>query len=173
MLWTWLAVVIAGIGGAGMCYALAALLASNSNMSSSLKRFAPFSAGACMLMAVIVGEYQWASHQISQLPQTAKVVTEVRPVSGFKPWTWFAPPVQRLSALDIALTEYAPIVLADVYLLAKWQAPLKTQQWFHCTKHQRANSAPQAAPPPEGAGAWSSLDRDDAYLQLACQSMRN
>lgn len=174
MLWTWLAVVIAGIGGAGVFYALAALFTKSGSKRSHLKRIAPFSAGVCMLSAVIVGEYHWAAHQISQLPSHVQVVVEVSPVSVFKPWTWIAPPVQRLSALGLASSAHAPIVLADVYLLARWQAPVSTLQWFDCAQHRRANGSKLIdSRPPEHASAWTQLDAEDAYLLLACQTMRN
>lgn len=174
MLWVWLAVVIAGIGGAGCMYALALFFKSSASLHARVKRLAPFSAGACMLGAVIVGEYRWADHQVSQLPLNTQVVTEVRPVSVLKPWTWISPPVQRLSAVGLASSEHAPVVLADVYLLARWQAPVRAQQWFNCAEHTRANGAMNVQQrPPEDKSAWTALASDDEYLRLACQSMRN
>lgn len=167
MLWEWLAVIIAGVAGAGLVWATALLI-----RQSSIKRLAPACAGSCMLLAVIAGEYLWAGHVKASLPANAEVVQAIRKQSPLKPWTWFVQPVQRLSAVAPLSNDDAPIILVELYLLARWQAPVKTRQWFDCALRRRANAALTGDGPPANRQAWTELAPADAYLIAACQTMR-
>ena len=109
-----IATFAAGIGAAGLVFALAHLTGGR------LPRYAaPATAGLAMLAYAIWSEYTWAARTAGTLPEGVEVIEEIPESKPWKPWTLAVPQVTRFVALDRAGVQTNPqapgVLLADVY----------------------------------------------------------
>lgn len=97
MIWHLVALVFAGLGGAGVAMVLRAL---------TRKRIpiwiVPVLAGICMLGYQIQFEYSWFNHKQSQLPAGSVLTSQSARPSFFRPWTYIFPMTTEFHVIDTA-----------------------------------------------------------------------
>ena len=133
-----IATFAAGAGAAGL------VLILNMLTRGRLPRWAmPVAAGLAMLGVAIANEASWGSRTAEGLPEGVVVVDEIRETAWYRPWSYLAPPAVRLVALDTQSVQTNPgapeIVLADLYLFARWRPSARVPQLLDCTEATRAN----------------------------------
>ncbi|CUH75693.1 hypothetical protein TRM7557_00514 [Tritonibacter multivorans] len=160
-----IATFAAGIGGAGLMMLL------NLMTGGRLPRWAmPVAAGAAMIAVAIASEYSWGNRTKDGLPEGVVVVEEITRSQWYRPWTYVAPQVVRLVALDTASAKENPEVpgvqLMDLYLFARWQPPAKVPQLLRCADTSRADATGTALSDPSQA-RWQAAS--PALIAAACQ----
>lgn len=157
-----------GIGAAGLVFALARLTGGR------LPRYAaPAAAGLAMLAYAIWSEYSWAARMAGTLPEGVEVIEEISESKPWKPWTLAVPQVTRFVALDRAGVQTNPqapgVLLADVYLFARWQPPVRLPQFVDCANRARADVT-EAALADLSQAAWRRAPEGDALMEALCRS---
>ncbi|PKQ12698.1 MAG: hypothetical protein CVT70_07175 [Alphaproteobacteria bacterium HGW-Alphaproteobacteria-1] len=163
-----IATFAAGIGAAAAVVALAHMTGGR------LPRYtAPAAAGLAMLAYAIWSEYSWAARTAGTLPDGVEVLVEIPETRPWKPWTLVVPQVTRFMALDRAGVQSNPeapgVLLADVYLFARWNPPARLPQLVDCLNRARAEVSEAALADPSQA-AWRSAPEDDPLLEALCTS---
>ena len=163
-----IATFAAGIAAAGL-----ALIAGHLSGGRLPRWFTPVAAGAAMLGYAIWSEYTWAGRTTAGLPDGVEVLTTVEETRFWKPWTYLVPQTTRIMALDRAGVQTKPeapgILLADVYLFARWTPPAKRPQLVDCEARARADVSTAALADPDNA-TWRSVDEDDPLIEALCPS---
>ncbi|WP_372615197.1 hypothetical protein [Aquicoccus sp.] len=158
----------AGIAAAGL-----ALIAGHLSRGRLPRWFAPVAAGAAMLGYAIWSEYTWAARTVDGLPDGVEVLRTVEEARFWKPWTHVVPQTTRIMALDRqgvqTKADAQGILLADVYLFARWTPPAKRPQLVDCDGRARADVSTAALADPDKAN-WRSVDGDDPLIEALCQS---
>ncbi len=158
----------AGIAAAGL-----ALMAGHLTRGRLPRWFTPVAAGAAMLGYAIWSEYTWAGRTVDGLPDGVEVLRTVEETRFWKPWTYVVPQTTRIMVLDrngIQTRDDAQgIVLADVYLFARWTPPAKRPQLVDCADGERADVSTAALADPEAA-SWKRMEGDDPLMEALCQS---
>lgn len=157
-----------GIATGALVFALAHL------SGGRLPRYAaPAAAGLAMLAYAIWSEYTWAARTAGTLPEGVEVLVEVPESRPWKPWTLVVPQVTRFMALDRAGVQSNPeapgVLLADVYLFARWNPPARVPQFVDCANRALAEVSDAALADPSQA-AWRSAPEDDPLLEALCTS---
>jgi hypothetical protein len=163
-----IATFAAGIAAAGL-----ALIAGHLSGGRLPRWFVPVAAGAAMLGYAIWSEYTWAGRTMEGLPEGVEVLTTVEETRFWKPWTYLVPQTTRIMALDrqgvLRNPDADGILLADVYLFARWTPPAKRPQLVDCAAGARADVSSAALADPSQA-TWRSVDDDDPLMEALCQS---
>lgn len=163
-----IATFAAGIAAAGL-----ALIAGHISGGRLPRWLTPVLAGTAMLGYAIWSEYSWAARTTQALPEGVEVLLTVEETRLWKPWTYLVPQVTRIMALDRASVQtnaQAPgIVLADLYLFARWTSPAKRPQLVDCAKSARADVSTAALSDPSTA-AWRRAGGDDPLMKALCAS---
>lgn len=95
MLWTLLAIVVAGIGAAGVALLLRKLTGNR------LPRWlVPLFGGLGMLGYQVVYEYSWFDHQLERQPPESVVVASEAGHVFWRPWSYFLPITTAFTVLD-------------------------------------------------------------------------
>ena len=162
------ATIAAGIAAAGL-----ALIAGHLS-GGRLPRWAtPLAAGAAMLGYAIWSEYTWETRTREGLPDGVEVLTTVEETRFWKPWTYVVPQTTRIMVLDRQGVQTNPdadgILLADVYLFARWTPPAKRPQLVDCKAGARADVSGAALADPHLA-TWRRVDDDDPLMEALCPS---
>ncbi|MBE0453568.1 hypothetical protein [Roseovarius autotrophicus] len=163
-----IATFAAGIGAAAAVFALAHLTGGR------LPRYAaPAAAGLAMLAYAIWSEYSWASRTAGTLPEGVEVLVAIPESKLWRPWTHVVPQVTRFMALDRAGVQTNPeapgVLLADIYLFARWNPPARLPQFVDCPNRARAEVT-EAALADLSQAAWRSAPKDDPLLEALCTS---
>lgn len=158
----------AGISAAGLA------LIANHLTRGQLPRWAlPVAAGVAMLGYTVWSEYSWGPRTRAALPEGVEVVMSVEERRFWKPWTYLVPQTTRIMALDRAGVQRNPeapgILLADIYLFARWTPPAKRPQLVDCTDGRRADATAAALADPADA-AWRNAGEDDPLMEALCRS---
>ncbi|MEI4234288.1 hypothetical protein [Roseovarius sp. D22-M7] len=163
-----IATVAAGMAAAGL-----ALILGHLSGGRLPRWFIPVAAGAAMLGYAIWSEYSWAGRTVEGLPEGVEVLTTVEETRFWKPWTYVVPQTTRIMALDRAGVQTNPdasgILLADLYLFARWTPPAKRPQLVDCEAGARADVSRAALADPDAA-TWRSVGADDPLMEALCQS---
>lgn len=137
MLIEFLAVIIAGFGGAGIALILRKLSARR--LPAWL---VPVCAASGMLAMVIYLEYSWAGRFEAGLPEDMVVVSKNEDRAWYRPWTYAVPLTTRLMVVDnrIRQTNKAnpDLVLTGIILQERWRWP---------SGSSRCSTAPMLAGP--------------------------
>ncbi|SFA79835.1 hypothetical protein SAMN05421688_0983 [Poseidonocella pacifica] len=164
------AVIAAGIGGAGIALLLGRLLGGR------LPRWtAPVFAGAAMLGTTIASEYGWYGRTADALPADMIVAETVESRAAYRPWTYLVPYVDRFVAVDMATLrrhDDAPTTqISDLYFFGRWQATRSATIVADCAADRRAILSDGAAFAPDGqieGLLWVAPGDDDSILRTIC-----
>lgn len=163
-----IATFAAGIAAAGL-----ALIAGHLTGGRLPRWITPVAAGAAMLGYAVWSEYTWAERTVQGLPDGVEVLSTVEETRFWKPWTYVVPQTTRIMALDVSGVQTKPdadgILLADVYLFARWTPPAKRPQLVDCAAGARADVSTAALADPAKA-TWRSLGGDDPLIEALCPS---
>jgi Zn-dependent protease with chaperone function len=163
-----IATFAAGIAVAGL-----ALIAGHLSGGRLPRWITPVAAGAAMLGYAVWSEYTWAERTMQGLPDGVEVLTTVEETRFWKPWTYVVPQTTRIMALDRQGVQTKPdaegILLADVYLFARWTPPAKRPQLVDCADGARADVSTAALADPDNA-TWRRVGGDDPLIEALCPS---
>lgn len=95
MLWTILAIVISGLGAAGIAMLLRKLMGNRLP-----KWIIPAFGGLGMLAYQIYYEYSWFEHQLQRQPAESVLVASETGEVFWRPWTFFWPMTTAFTVLD-------------------------------------------------------------------------
>ncbi|AQZ32069.1 MULTISPECIES: hypothetical protein [Pseudomonadaceae] len=95
MLWTLLAIVVAGLGAAGI-----ALLLRKLTRNKLPKWIVPLFGGLGMLGYQVFYEYSWFEHQQARQPKESVVVATEAGHVFWRPWSYFVPMITAFTVLD-------------------------------------------------------------------------
>ncbi|MFC3852097.1 hypothetical protein ACFOSD_02680 [Salinispirillum marinum] len=95
MIWHLVALVFAGLGGAGIALVLRSLTRKKLPVW-----IVPVLAGTCMLGYQINFEYAWYDHKLSQLPEGSVITGHAANPSFFRPWTFVFPMTTEFHVID-------------------------------------------------------------------------
>ena len=95
MLWTLLAIVISGLGAAGI-----AMLLRKLTRNRLPKWIIPAFGGLGMLACQIYYEYSWFEHQLQRQPAESVLVASETGEVFWRPWTFFWPMTTAFTVLD-------------------------------------------------------------------------
>lgn len=158
----------AGIAAAGL-----ALIAGHLTRGRLPRWLTPVAAGVAMLGYAVWSEYTWADRTLDGLPDGVEVLRTVEETRFWKPWTYVVPQTTRIMVLDrngIQTREDTQgILLADVYLFARWTPPAKRPQLVDCADGERADVSTAALADPDKA-KWKSMEGNDPLMEALCQS---
>ncbi|SPF78515.1 hypothetical protein [Pseudoprimorskyibacter insulae] len=163
MLFELLAVVIAGVGAAGIAIGL------NRLTGRRLPRWVtPVAAGLTMLGVTVFNEYGWYARAQAALPEGTVVVHPVENRAMYRPWTYVWPYVDRFVAQDRANTQAlmgsAAIKEVPLYLYDRWTTPKSVMILVNCETGERAEPGETNAKP-----VWQQVPADDAIVTTACK----
>lgn len=158
----------AGIAAAGL-----ALIAGHLSGGRLPRWFVPVAAGAAMLGYAIWSEYTWADRTMDALPDGFELLATVEETRFWKPWTYLVPQTTRFMVLDRAgvqtRADAEGVLLADVYLFARWTPPAKRPQLVDCAEGARADVSAAALADPDKA-RWRSVGDDDPLMEALCRT---
>jgi hypothetical protein len=171
MLFELIAVFASGFCLAGLALALRWLLRGRTPVW-----LVPVAAGLGMLGYSVWSEYSWFDRARGTLPATVEVVSTNEVQAWYRPWTYVAPQVNRLIAMDRAELKRHPDhpgkVLASVILMGRWEPTRKIGVMLDCGAVQRADLVDGVRFDDTGAlqGAqWMDLDAGDPLLKAVCR----
>ena len=137
----------------------------------------PMTAGAVAIGYGVYAEYTWGARTADALPDSFVVLQRVDERSALAPWTWLAPRVVRLSAIDAAAVrthpEHPTLRLVEVYLLERFHPTRRVTQLVDCAERRRADVAAGDVFGADGLPSdpdWRTVGYDDALLRGACAS---
>ncbi|WP_292294458.1 hypothetical protein [Marivita sp.] len=158
-----IAVIVAGIAGAGVMMLIARLAGGRVP-----KWMIPVAAGAAMLGTTISSEYSWFSRTAEALPDGVEVVQTTQSAAFYRPWTYLAPYTNRFIALDTgnlrANTDDSALYMADVYFFRRWGTVQSVELMVNCRTGQRADPAFGDG----GAPVWRDTTADDPIVTGVC-----
>lgn len=122
----------------------------------------PAGTGAAMLIYSVWADYTWANRAMRQLPTGAVVLAEGRAPSPIAPWTYVAPPIVRIAALDESKITEQPdgIRRAEIILIERRKPAIIVPQEFHCVQR----SARVAG------GEWGTTSDEDPIYRQVCRT---
>ena len=164
------AILVAGIGGAGVGLLLAKLL------RGLVPRWtAPAVAGLCMIAMSIWSEYNWFPRLQAGIPPGVVLAHTGETATAYRPWTYAFPLVTEAFLVDTrrwARNPAAPdLVLAQVFRFARWQGNQEIMVMFDCAGARRVDITPDVTFSDTGemsGGTWVPLDSADPILKAAC-----
>ncbi|EKV28980.1 hypothetical protein C882_0744 [Caenispirillum salinarum AK4] len=171
MLIEFLAVIMAGFGGAGTALILRKLTARR--LPAWL---VPGCTAAAMLAMVIYLEYSWADRFEAGLPEEMVVVSKNEDRSWYRPWTYAVPLTTRLMVVDnrIRKTNQADpdLVLTGIILQERWALAFGFKSLFDCAGARRADLTEGTKLDDDGiplTAEWYQLSPQDPVLIAACR----
>ncbi len=158
-----IAVIIAGIAGAGVMMLIARMAGGRVP-----KWLVPVAAGAAMLGTTISSEYSWYSRTSGALPDGLQVVETVENTAFYRPWTYIVPYTERFMALDTGNirtnSENTALHMVDVYFFRRWGAVQSVELMVNCDTAQRADPALGDG----GDPVWRDAGDDDPIVNGVC-----
>ena len=159
-----LAVIIAGLAGAGVMMLIARFTGNRLP-----KWRVPVAAGAAMLGTTISSEYSWFSRTSGNLPDGLEVVQTVESTAIYRPWTYLFPYTDRFVAVDQdnvrENADQADLFLADLYFFGRWTTVQSVEVMVNCETGERADPALGDGSPP----VWRDVPDDDPIVTGVCQ----
>lgn len=169
MLFELIAVVVAGIAVGGLVTLLRRIV------PAVPRWIIPVMAGAAMLTAAISLEYSWFPRTRDALPDGLRIAVTHESHAPWRPWTYAAPFVDRLIAVDMATmrtnTALPDQRMVDVYAFGRWAATQRVQTIIDCVTHRRADLAPGVSFADDGqvqGAVWVVATDDDPVMQTVC-----
>ncbi len=170
MIWTLIAVLFAGMAGAGIGLALRKL--SGNRLPGGLP---PVLAGVLMLVATVGQEYAWYPNNLDDLPADVVVLSEREQQAAWQPWTYVQPWVRGFIAFSPAETvetaEASGIFAVQVHMRERWQPEIIRPVLVDCTGMRRGDMTEAtvfgADGQPEGV-TWREAGPDDPVVDAVC-----
>ncbi len=170
MLWTLIAVVFAGVAGAGIGIGLRKL--SGNRLPGGLP---PVLAGALMLIATVGQEYAWYPNNLDDLPSDAVVLSEREQQAAWQPWTYVRPWVRGFIAYSpgdmVETAEGSDMFVIQVHLRERWQPGIIRPVLVDCTGLRRGDVTGDmvfdATGQPEGV-IWIGEGPEDPVVRTVC-----
>ncbi|SLN37602.1 hypothetical protein ROJ8625_01721 [Roseivivax jejudonensis] len=163
MVFELVAVVLAGVAGAGLM-----LLASRLLGERVPRWLVPVAAGGAMLAAAISNEYGWYDRTRGSLPDGMVVASAVEGRHWWRPWTYAVPMVERFVVVDAAglraNAQDEGLYLADLYFFGRWRATQALQVMVDCEDGRRADPAGGDG----GEPVWREVGADDPIVASVC-----
>ncbi|MCA1776169.1 MAG: hypothetical protein R6V30_05985 [Paracoccaceae bacterium] len=160
-----IAVIVAGIAGAG-----AMMLVARMAGGRLPKWLIPVAAGVAMLGTTISTEYSWFSRTSLALPAGLEVVQTAENTAFFRPWTLVVPYTDRFVALDTgnvrANRNDAALFMADIYFFRRWGAVQSVELMVNCETGMRADPGLGDG----GAPVWRDALPDDPIVTQLCET---
>jgi hypothetical protein len=135
----------------------------------------PAAAGLGMLAFAVWSEYSWYGRVTAQLPDGVVVASVNETTAWYRPWSFFAPQVNRLIAVDHRFDRRNPAVpgqvLTNSVLMARWEPSRQFGAVFDCVDSRRADLMDEVVFGENGTldgVVWVQLESDDAVLNAAC-----
>ena len=128
MLWTILAIVIAGLGAGGI-----AMLLRKLSRNLLPKWIIPVFAGLGMLSYQIYYEYSWFDHQVQRQPQESVLVASEAGQVFWRPWSYHWPMTTAFTVLDSKSLQHQD---ADGHVLAAFNLYRFEKQHVDRVSHQ-------------------------------------
>jgi len=171
MIFTLIGMVVLGVGIAGMASLLFRVLG----------RRAPggllaLVAGLGMFGFVLWNDYTWFARTRDVLPGHVQVARTFSEPSPLQPWSYLLAPVHRFSAVNTATTqrnEALPgLVLAEIYLVARYQPSISHWQLYDCQTPRRADvsNVEDLNPAAQATIDWHPLAAGDALREIVCRN---
>lgn len=171
MLIEFLAVIMAGFGGAGV-----ALILRKVSARRLPAWLVPGVAAAGMIAMVIYLEYSWAGRFEAGLPEDMVVVSKNEERSWYRPWTYAVPLTNRLMVVDnrIRKTNLSDpdLVMTGIILQERWAMAFGFKSLFDCADARRADLTEGTTLDDDGipvAAEWYRLSPQDPVLLAACR----
>ena len=166
-----LAILIAGIGGAGVGLFLRKLM-----RGAAPRWLVPAVAGLCMIAMSIWSEYNWYPRLQAGIPPGVVVAQTNATSSPLRPWTYAVPLVTSAWLVDTRRSLRNPgapdLVLTQVWRFARWQGSQEIMVMFDCAGARRVDVTPDVTFSDTGemaGGTWVPLNASDPVLQAACR----
>lgn len=170
MTFEFLAILIAGVGGAGI-----GLLLRRLSGHRLPKWLAPALAGLGMLGASVWSEYGWFPRLQAGIPEGVELARIGESSSPLRPWTYAFPLVTEAWLVDTRKALRNPqapdLVLAPVWRFARWQKDQEILVMFDCAGARRVDVTEGVTFSDTGTlsgGTWVALDAGDPVLAAAC-----
>ena len=132
-----LAVIFAGVAGAGLMMVLNRLTGSRLP-----KWLTPVAAGGAMIAATVSSEYSWYTRTSATLPEGFEVFETVETTAMWRPWTYVYPLTERFAALDTASVQtnpaHADLRIAQIYLYGRWSPLNRVNVAADCAQNRHA-----------------------------------
>lgn len=162
--------LVAGIGMAGVAMLL------NRLTGRRLPAWLPLAAaGAGMLSMAIWSEYSWYGRTVAGMPEGLEIATTDTTRQAYRPWTYVAPVVTRLWAVDTATMRSHPAqdgqYLAEVYVMARWKPVRHYPVLADCPGGALALVTPEVEFGSDGSvegAVWNQPGPEDPVLATAC-----
>ncbi|WP_298184797.1 hypothetical protein [uncultured Pseudomonas sp.] len=167
MLWTILAIVVAGLGAAGI-----AMLLRKLSGNRLPKWIIPALGGLGMLSYQIYYEYSWFEHQLQRQPAESVLVASETGEVFWRPWTFFWPMTTAFTVLDSKslLRENAAsdnVVAFNLYRFEKQHVDRVSHQ-PHLLNCSTAELLPLDAQKKPLLQQMKQIDRDEVLYRRAC-----
>lgn len=170
MFFTLIAVVIAGIGGAG--FAMLLRLTFRGRLPAWIT---PLFAGGAMIAATISTEYTWYGNQVANLPEGMEVIVTREHTAWWQPWTYIQPYNDGFIALDrasIRMNDALPDVqLVNLYVYGRWAAITEVPMAADCVAGRQMTliDQPDLTEAVLGSDAnWNTMPEDDPLRAALC-----
>lgn len=168
---TFLAVIFAGFGAAGIVMLL------RTAMKDRVPKWAtPVAAGLGMIAATIGSEMSWYSSTAEAMPEGFEVIATRERQQWFRPWTYVSPYIDSFVALDeagIRENDAAPgMRLLNIYVFTRWQPALEIPAIVDCAEGRRADLIDGVEFDADGLpvnAEWIDVGADDTILAAACE----
>lgn len=169
MLWGFIAVIVAGIGGAGI-----AIILNKITGGRMPKWLTPFAAALAMLVTTISNEYLWYDQSASNLKPGVEVVSTIESSAFYRPWTYLFPITDRFAALDTNSLTTHPSgegrVVGNLYFFARWENTQHLQILFDCASGGTLPLVPGETYDDVTQADFTNPDGDDVMVTAACRS---
>mgnify|MGYP003653231460 FL=1 len=168
MLWTLLAIGVAGLGAAGI-----AMLLRKLSGNRLPKWIIPALGGLGMLSYQIYYEYSWFEHQLQRQPAESVLVASETGEVFWRPWTFFWPMTTAFTVLDSKslLREDASgnnVVAFNLYRFEKQHIDRVNHQ-PHLLNCSTAELLPLDAQKKPQLDQMKQIAKDDVLYRQACQ----
>lgn len=172
MLFEFIAAVVAGVALGGI-----SMLLRWASRGLLPRWIVPAAAGVGMLCYAVWSEYSWFTRAANAMPAGTVVTWKNEARSFWRPWSYYAPVVDRFAAVDLAHAQRHPdhpgVVIVDLLLSARWQVPARVKVVFDCNGKRRGDLTGENVSIAEDGsivGAnWVSVPEDDPALKAVCQ----
>jgi hypothetical protein len=170
MFLTFIAVVAAGFGGAGIGLLLRYLLKGRAP-----GWLTPVFAGGAMIAATISTEYTWFGNTVANLPEGMEILVEREKSSWWRPWTYVRPYTDGFIALDrtsVRTNDDLPEVqLVNLYVYGRWAAITEVPLAVNCNAGEQLTLIDLPDLSTEslaGDAPWTVLREDDPLFLALC-----
>ncbi|WP_438988008.1 hypothetical protein [Marivivens donghaensis] len=159
MLYELVAVVIAGVGMAGIAFGIRKI-----TRNRAPQWIVPVMAGLGMLGLSVYNEYSWFEVTSGGLPEGAEVIDTAEVKAFYKPWTYAWPQVEGFLAIaDVTDTAATGERAAVLYRMMRWQPEQVIAVRFKCETSEIARVLTDG-----GAEPFAPLDPQDPMMQAVC-----